>query len=292
MHNISYYDIITPTNTGTTIFDTHMHESYEINFILTPKVEVIIEDKLYKSVTPSSVFIVPPYAFHKTVAKETTYTRKIMYVNPGSVSALAPCLKHAFDYLEHNPQFVLRLNQNQTKLLNTLFDEAADSINCGDELADWKNIDCIGRILCQLIDIHRTSHDCITAYDFHRHNDLVYKIITHINHIYYENITIASISKRYNISQSKLYQIVKKNTGMSLKEYIISLRITTAIKLLKEGLSVTEVSNRVGYDSYAHFIRIFKRYVGMPPYQFIRSDKTCPIPSFLPAFDETQPKDS
>lgn len=271
MHNIKYYSIVTPTHTGTTIFDTHIHETYEINYILTPDVKVIIEDKVYFSQAPGDIFIIPPYSFHKVTAKDTVYRRKIMQIHPSSVLEMAPCLAPAFKYLENNSLFAFHLDMETSFYFSKLYDDAALASKSSNLLCNWENIKYIGELLNALIELHHNAAHEKEHNKSQHNNNLAYDIMQHINHNIPENLTNEALAEMFGISTSKLYKIIKGTTGLSIKEYIISLRMTEAVKYLQQGFSVTEVANRVGYSSYAHFIRIFKKYMGMPPHKYLKN---------------------
>jgi YesN/AraC family two-component response regulator len=52
-------------------------------------------------------------------------------------------------------------------------------------------------------------------------------------------------------------------------DYLLSLRLKHAkILLSNSNYSITEISQMVGYFNPASFIRIFKKYEGMPPGQY------------------------
>ena len=48
-------------------------------------------------------------------------------------------------------------------------------------------------------------------------------------------------------------------------EYLLKHRIKLAKGYLDAGMSVTEAANRSGFNSYSHFIRIFKQKTGYSP---------------------------
>ena len=52
---------------------------------------------------------------------------------------------------------------------------------------------------------------------------------------------------------------------MSVSKYINFVRLEKAKDLLKEtDLTVREVSDKVGFNDYNYFCRVFKKEVGMP----------------------------
>jgi len=65
---------------------------------------------------------------------------------------------------------------------------------------------------------------------------------------------------------SKMY---KKQTGISLKDYISEYRIEQAkILLRKSELLVSDVAEEVGFDNFTYFSTLFKKYTGMTPNQY------------------------
>ena len=65
---LSGYEVVNNVNKGTAAFDTHLHDCFEINFVLSDDIEIIIEDKMFLSKS-GDIFIFPPYTFHKVDSK-------------------------------------------------------------------------------------------------------------------------------------------------------------------------------------------------------------------------------
>jgi len=86
---------------------------------------------------------------------------------------------------------------------------------------------------------------------------------------YPKPIKIADISKILNVERSYLYRIFKNATGESIGQYLISVRIQQAQKLLRETqFSVTSISQIVGYLNYPSFYRVFKSLSGLTPIEY------------------------
>ena len=82
----------------------------------------------------------------------------------------------------------------------------------------------------------------------------------------YTAVTISDICSRFFVGKSQLCSLFAANLGMSPIEYFNSLKISEAKKLLRcEELSVSRVSDMLGYLSIHTFSRAFKRYVGFSP---------------------------
>ena len=92
------------------------------------------------------------------------------------------------------------------------------------------------------------------------------KIIGYINNNYFEDITLDGLSERFFISPYYLSRRFKKMCGMSFIDYLNNVRVKEAKKLLiSTKMSVTEISDAVGYRSTTHFGRIFKKITALSP---------------------------
>lgn len=74
-----------------------------------------------------------------------------------------------------------------------------------------------------------------------------------------------------NISEIYLRKLFKMELGLSPKQYILSLRLHKAEQLLAEGHQSTfAIAYACGFESSAHFCRVFKQRLGIPPGEYRR----------------------
>ncbi|MBC8544164.1 exo-alpha-sialidase [Bianquea renquensis] len=87
-----------------------------------------------------------------------------------------------------------------------------------------------------------------------------------------QEITLDAMASALHISKFYLCHIFKRKTGITLMQYVLNRRITTAKQLLSTTrYSVTEISVRVGYNSAAYFAKLFKDMTGVSPSQYRES---------------------
>ncbi len=92
------------------------------------------------------------------------------------------------------------------------------------------------------------------------------RIFHEIEVSYMEEITLNSLSDKYNISASRLSIRVKERLGMSFSKYLTSKRIQKAKELLEDDrLSVEQIAEMVGYRDYFYFTKVFKKTEGVSP---------------------------
>ena len=78
------------------------------------------------------------------------------------------------------------------------------------------------------------------------------------------------------MSQTQLRRKIAAVTGISAAKYVTFLRIEEAKELLKQYPNVTiiEVAYSTGFADNAHFTKVFRRFTGQTPMQFIKGVRT------------------
>jgi two-component system response regulator YesN len=86
---------------------------------------------------------------------------------------------------------------------------------------------------------------------------------------YHKEITTKEMAAKVNMSVPYFCAVFKKLTGRSLHDYLRSVRIAEAIKLLVSGNdSIKQIASMVGYDNVNYFTRIFKKDTGISPAKY------------------------
>lgn len=81
-----------------------------------------------------------------------------------------------------------------------------------------------------------------------------------------ERFGVSELAREIGMSRSNLLRKVKKAAGLSVSQYIRQVRLEHAMELLKQdGLTVSEISYQVGFNSTSYFIKCFREHYGYPP---------------------------
>ena len=89
-----------------------------------------------------------------------------------------------------------------------------------------------------------------------------------------ENINLNKISNYVSLSKNYFCNIFKKETGITIWDYLIRIRMEEAKRMLLETEQKTyEISEKVGYDDPSYFGRLFKKYTGLTPIEFRENSK-------------------
>lgn len=92
---------------------------------------------------------------------------------------------------------------------------------------------------------------------------------------YNENLSLDDISNAISVSKNYFCYLFKREVGMSLWNYLTTVRLKYARKLLEEtNLKAYEIAFQVGYDNPSYFSKMFKRQEGMTPNEYRDSKKS------------------
>lgn len=71
------------------------------------------------------------------------------------------------------------------------------------------------------------------------------------------------------INDAYLRALFKQEIGVSIKEYVIRIRMDKALELLKHSnYNINEIARMIGYPDYRLFVDVFKKRIGLSPSQY------------------------
>lgn len=104
-----------------------------------------------------------------------------------------------------------------------------------------------------------------------RYSPKIQKAIDFINKNYSKPITSKDICSWLGISEFYLSRLFKKETGLTLTEYLTNYRIEVSKTLLSSGkYKIYEIAEMVGYKNSQYFSHVFKKITGKNPLNYIR----------------------
>jgi AraC-like DNA-binding protein/mannose-6-phosphate isomerase-like protein (cupin superfamily) len=243
-----------------------------IYYIIEGKFEWIINDKQYSLYPGDTVFILPEQSFGSE--KEVLDIGAIAWIDvqadqfkhpgkaiPGSWSSLSPIERRTIGK-------VLTLNDNpvvsRLKETGIIFQHLADEIfkqeigfvtRCG-QLIDELFI-LIARQLTRRHNSYRDFPQTFTRLEQTLRENLAHQW------------TVAEMAALVGLGTTAFTEKVKNYTGFSPLNYLINIRISEAIKLLKRtDINLTDIALDTGFYSSQHFSTTFKKLTGYTPSQF------------------------
>jgi two-component system, response regulator YesN len=109
----------------------------------------------------------------------------------------------------------------------------------------------------------------VTQFDDYKNKQKIQKAVTYIHENYNKDLNMAVVSNHISMNYSLFSYVFKQYTGMNFVNYLKSIRISEAKRLLEEtDYKIIEISNKVGYENEKHFMKTFRSVCGVSPSEF------------------------
>lgn len=100
-------------------------------------------------------------------------------------------------------------------------------------------------------------------------DSIVAKITNYISAHLTEDLSREQLADKVFLNPSYLSRLFKKETGQSLTDYIIHIRMKEAQRLLsRTNMKIVQVSEQSGYHNVSHFSKMFKKVTGITPQEY------------------------
>ncbi len=96
-------------------------------------------------------------------------------------------------------------------------------------------------------------------------NELVCNILDYINRNLFEEIKIDDIARVMYFNRTYIMKKFKRELGISIINYINTIKIYNSLKYLKYDKSILEIALKSGYNSQEYYSEMFKMVLGVSP---------------------------
>lgn len=242
----------------------HYHDSYEIYFLISGMRNHFIGNE-YFCMLPGDIMLVKPFELHySTSPEEFQYKRYV-------INLKKHILIQAFSQQEIDELFkifdyrILHLNEREQSEMFRLFNKA-DKVYHGKQFLSDKMYKYLTAEILLFLKNISDKRKIIAPH--HSDNEII-KAVRYINDRYTENITLDEISEFLHMSKYHFCRVFKQFTGATFLGYVNNLRLTEAHQLLiHTKKSINEIALTTGFNSTAHFTRVFGQVYGKPPREF------------------------
>jgi AraC-like DNA-binding protein len=89
-----------------------------------------------------------------------------------------------------------------------------------------------------------------------------------------EKLTVDMLANIAGVSTRSYAKLFKMLSGYNPMEFIIHLRINRSKELMEiPGRRLKDIAQSVGYQDEFYFSRIFKKFTGIPPKQYMKQSE-------------------
>lgn len=259
IHQISELSIIRGT-------EIPWHNQYcdEITYVVSGRAMIYSEKEIYP-ISRSQIHFIKKGVSHRIVADKNENFRYICIgFTPNENN---PDISKIVKKLHESGNFVTHDNGNLRILTEMLINE---SYIQSPEI----NIMINAYMLQIMTEVYRTVsnekfRNTNNKFRNTHSNSAIYHTLKYIDKNFLKIEKIKDISQNLSYSEYYLAHLFKEKTGTTIKEYILSKKISLAKELLKsENTTVREVSEKLGYSSVHSFSNSFRKLTGKSPAQY------------------------
>ncbi len=100
-------------------------------------------------------------------------------------------------------------------------------------------------------------------------SEITKKAIEFINRNYKKDVSLADVAEFTGVSSSYISRIFKEDCKVGFVEYLNHVRVENAKQFIENGEhKLKEIVNKVGFNNYNYFFKVFKEIVGMTPIEY------------------------
>lgn len=149
---------------------------------------------------------------------------------------------------------------NEDNLLNIPSYENADYIQ---EISTINQVNELEKYVINKIYLLINSQSHI---NIGKSTNVIHQIEKYINTNYSEDLSLATVSKKFYISPIYLSQSFKKQTGQLYLNYVTQVKINAAKKMLEStDMMIYEIAEKLNYKDSKYFSRLFEKKTGKKP---------------------------
>lgn len=132
---------------------------------------------------------------------------------------------------------------------------------------DFDNADSYYQSISEwIVEINETL---MTNFNDYKNKQKIQKAIEFIQENYYRDLNMAVVSNHISMNYSLFSYVFKQYTGMNFVNYLKTIRIHEAKRLLEHtDKKVVEISNLIGYENEKNFMKVFRNACGVSPSEY------------------------
>lgn len=278
------YDIyLFDTSLATLPHRAHWHYYVEILYMYQGYMTVECDNVPYV-LHPGDLIIIMPKVIHRIYSEHTGHIQyAVIKFNPNDLHfsvEQVPLIHSIFGSTIPQKQLPIHLLKKKLKsypiknIIDQLIHEVAHKELCYDDLIN--SLLCI--LLITVMRIWQSNGiDLKSATKQNVSHSQINSVLEYIANHSGDHIAIPDLARRCNMSYSTFSRLFKQQTGRSCKEYIEYIRVCKAQDLLLfTDKSLNYIAAETGFTDCSHFIKIYKKFLGITPAQ---QRKRCqPIP--------------
>ena len=248
-------------------FEYHHHDFSKIVILIDGDLTYYIEGKAY-ILKPWDILFVNKNEIHKPVVNPNKYYERIViWLNPDFMAKYAQGnnnLLKCFEVAIKNNYNLLRLNMKSIDIIKNLIQDIQNCNNSNEFGSEILKESLFVQLMVLMNRLFLNSEKNRDIEDI-QYDKTIEGVLNYINSNLENDLSIDTIASEFFISKYYLMRKFKNQIGSSIHNYVVQKRLILARSLISDGLSMSSVCSRCGFNDYSSFVRAFKKVYGVSP---------------------------
>lgn len=250
-NKLTYNGISFQRSTQLNITEREIHNYHEILFCMDTEAVFFSENQQIK-INGNTLFLIPKGKYHFFRVCGCTFPRLKIYF-PDDILKSTPCsdmMREICIFKNVDGNLMLLL-----KKFSRILEEPK---------SEKQGFYAFSMFLMLLTELDRSAL-FTTSFEETKSNAELGKMIEYISEHLSENLSVTTLAKKTNLSESGISHLFKSEMGISVHRYITQRRLVYAQGLLLSGNSPSKIYSDCGYKDYSSFYKAYCLYFGYPP---------------------------
>jgi AraC-like DNA-binding protein len=232
--------------------DAHYHDHYEIYFLAKGSVRYFIGDRVF-DLEEGDIVLIPPHVIHRTAT----------LMNKGSERIVIAFTNEFIMYPQNDRLFsCFKMMYFKNPPVRELVEKAESEFIKNDRYSEELIAGYIREILVKLKRLTGENN----AEEYSYSGSIIQGAVHYILENYSQELSLSMLASDFALSESHFSRQFKMFTGFGVNEYIATVRVKNAEKLLATTtLPVTVIAQNCGFNSSSYFAAVFKKIRGISP---------------------------
>ena len=248
---------------GDYIIDSHEQVCSEISYVVSGECDFYTDDKVFHA-KKGDVHVIGPGTRHKIVAR-TEDDLRMTYM--AFHFRETENMKEAKEFF-HNGAMFLKNDKMQLKaIFESILFELHMSQVYSNEILDAYTTQLLVQVY-RLFHLETNGDTQLTKDDLRKNyimGQAVFQALRYIDNNVEEVENIQQVAEQLKYNPTYLSRVFSEQMGVTLSDYIKVKKVERAKDILKRGISVDEVAQRLGYSTTQSFSKMFQRYEKCSP---------------------------
>ena len=232
--------------------ENHCHPFYEIIMVMSGEISINIENRSF-SAGGGGFAIIEPGAYHSVVARDESEYRRIAllfeeFVIPDGVKRV---------FADRARRYPVGYHRDAAALLSRL---SVAMRGEGDEIDDYSEL-----IRAIIVEIFYLVCSESVEYSEGENNRSLQLMLDYIAEHITEKISLDDVAAAALVSKFAVCHIFKSRMHTTFKQYVLQKKISHAAHLIQNGMTAGDAAKTVGYDNYAGFYKVYKKFLLKAP---------------------------